>query len=240
MLESTIKIKSEMAPIFKITIEELSSDKFERFISDKIEQSRGTLAGAIVSVDLSSCNGESIESMVAFAQNCKEILEKKSCHFMGVASRNKTEKELFTKYNIPSYVDGKAKGVIKSESASTTKEDRIAKEYSESLTKIYRGNIRGGQSEYVEGKNVIVFGNVSSGSELCCDGSVFVFGKVLGKVVAGARGDKTAVIYGREFKSELVSIAGVYTNEGYEILDNKEVLISLEPKDDKKLKFKKL
>jgi septum site-determining protein MinC len=74
----------------------------------------------------------------------------------------------------------------------------------------YEGQVRSGQQLYAKGRDLLISGPVNNGAEVISDGSVHVYGRLSGKVIAGASGDETARIYCLAFGAELVSIAGVF------------------------------
>lgn len=77
-------------------------------------------------------------------------------------------------------------------------------------TRIVKQNIRSGQQIYVKDGDLIVIGAVGNGAEVIADGSIHIYGALRGKAMAGAAGDKQAVILAHSMDPELVSIAGQY------------------------------
>lgn len=77
-------------------------------------------------------------------------------------------------------------------------------------TKIIKQNVRSGQQVYAKNGDLVVVGTVGNGAELIADGSIHVYGPLRGKAMAGASGDKHAVIIAKSIEAELVSIAGQY------------------------------
>jgi septum site-determining protein MinC len=75
---------------------------------------------------------------------------------------------------------------------------------------VYEGQIRSGQQYYARGRDLIVAGSVGAGAEVMADGNIHIYGRMLGKVIAGAAGDQSARIFVQAFGAELVSIAGIY------------------------------
>ncbi|BBP43662.1 septum site-determining protein MinC [Thiosulfativibrio zosterae] len=71
-------------------------------------------------------------------------------------------------------------------------------------------SVRSGQQIFAKNRDLIIYGSVNPGAEVVADGHVHVFGKVMGKVFAGASGDTGARIFARQLKPELVCIAGAY------------------------------
>ncbi|GMU44288.1 MAG: septum site-determining protein MinC [Xanthomonadales bacterium PRO6] len=70
------------------------------------------------------------------------------------------------------------------------------------------GPIRSGQQVYARGRDLIITGVVSAGAEVAADGCVHVYGRLMGKALAGASGDVRARIYCLAFGAEVASIAG--------------------------------
>lgn len=103
-------------------------------------------------------------------------------------------------------------------------------------TQRYHGQVRSGQQMYAKDQDLIVTGAVGASSEVIADGSIHIYGRLMGKVIAGAQGDREARIYCLAFGAELVSIAGIFrVFESIPIdLAGKAVQISL---DGDKLRF---
>lgn len=74
----------------------------------------------------------------------------------------------------------------------------------------YQGPVRSGQQLYAKDRDLIVTGGSAPGSEVISDGSVHLYGRLMGKVIAGASGNREAKIYCLAFGAELVSIAGIF------------------------------
>jgi septum site-determining protein MinC len=101
------------------------------------------------------------------------------------------------------------------EDAATPQRDRLERERGEQApqlgaTQTYEGQVRAGQQIYAKGRDLIVAGAVGASSEVISDGSVHVYGRLMGKVIAGATGNRAARIYCLAFGAELVSIAGTF------------------------------
>lgn len=77
-------------------------------------------------------------------------------------------------------------------------------------TKVIRTPIRSGQQVYAKGGDLVVLNHVSAGAEVIADGSVQIHGTCRGRVIAGASGQKGAMILCDDLQAELVSIAGHY------------------------------
>ena len=73
-----------------------------------------------------------------------------------------------------------------------------------------KGSVRSGQQVLAKDRDVIIMGSVNPGAEVVADGHVHVFGKVMGKVFAGASGETNAKIFAKQLAPELICIAGLY------------------------------
>lgn len=97
-------------------------------------------------------------------------------------------------------------------------------------------SIRSGQRIYAKGGDLTVIGAVSQGAEVIADGNVHIYGALRGRAIAGAQGDRKALIFCKKLDAELISIAGHY-KQLEEISDeyrNNSVQISL---DNEKIRF---
>jgi septum site-determining protein MinC len=83
--------------------------------------------------------------------------------------------------------------------------------------------VRSGQRLYAQGRDLLVLAPTSRGAELIADGSIYAFGLLRGRALAGASGDKTARILATRLDAELVAVAGVYrTLEAADIAELEE------------------
>lgn len=80
----------------------------------------------------------------------------------------------------------------------------------ERQTVVIDRSLRSGQQVYAKGASLVVLGSVNSGSEVVADGDIFVFGPLIGRVLAGASGNSAARIITTSFRAELASISSVY------------------------------
>lgn len=80
--------------------------------------------------------------------------------------------------------------------------------YAEPL--LVNGIVRSGQRLYAEGRDMVVFGNVSPGAEIIADGNIQIYGRLRGRALAGAKGNQQAFICASSVQAELISIAGYY------------------------------
>lgn len=70
--------------------------------------------------------------------------------------------------------------------------------------------VRSGQQIYAQNRDLTVCATVGAGAEVIADGSIHIYGALRGRALAGAGGLATARIFCRDFRAELVAIAGTY------------------------------
>ena len=75
---------------------------------------------------------------------------------------------------------------------------------------IHTQPVRSGQRLYARERDLIITATVGAGAEVMADGCVHVYGALRGRAMAGVRGDSTARVFVREFRAELVAVAGVF------------------------------
>ena len=79
---------------------------------------------------------------------------------------------------------------------------------SEGKTKFIRKTVRGGECIDYQG-NIVIIGDVNSGSEVYASGNVIVLGRIKGKVSAGTNGNTKAVIAAFSLQPEMLKIANI-------------------------------
>ena len=65
-------------------------------------------------------------------------------------------------------------------------------------------------ARYARNRDLIVTATVGAGAEVMADGCVHIYGALRGRAMAGVRGDTGARVFVREFRAELVAVAGVF------------------------------
>ena len=80
----------------------------------------------------------------------------------------------------------------------------------ENRTKVIKRPVRSGQQVYSAEGDIVVLAHTSAGSEVLANGSVHIYGKLGGRVLAGINGDRSARIFCQFLEPELISIAGQY------------------------------
>ncbi len=70
--------------------------------------------------------------------------------------------------------------------------------------------VRAGQRVWAQGCDLIIVGTVNRGAEVIADGNIHVYGRLLGRAIAGGQDNAEARVFAQHFDPELVSIAGYY------------------------------
>lgn len=82
---------------------------------------------------------------------------------------------------------------------------------SEGMTSmVYEPMLRSGQSLSHTGGDLVLLNGLNDGAEAITDNNLHIYGRGLGRLVAGATGDQNAHIFCQRFNPSLVSVAGTY------------------------------
>lgn len=77
-------------------------------------------------------------------------------------------------------------------------------------TTVINTPVRSGQQVIEPEGDLVVLSHTGAGSEILAAGSIHVYGKISGRVIAGMHGDTTARIFCKALHAELIAIAGQY------------------------------
>lgn len=111
-------------------------------------------------------------------------------------------------------------------SSNDESEDQSEAEIAHSSNRVMVLNrpIRSGQQVYSPDGDIVVLSQTGAGSEVLADGSVHVYGKISGRVLAGVNGDRSARIFCQGLEAELIAIAG-----NYQLLDEIDTPLKGQP-----------
>ena len=70
--------------------------------------------------------------------------------------------------------------------------------------------VRGGQVVYAAGTDLVVMAAVNPGAQVIADGHIHVYGKLMGRALAGAHGRADARVFCQSLDAELVSVGGEF------------------------------
>lgn len=99
---------------------------------------------------------------------------------------------------------------ITKDSAKVKRESFVEKSTPQEAAYVLSQTLRSGQQIYVKNRDLVVLGSVNHGAEVIADGSVHIYGSLRGKALAGAAGCEDEGIFVRDFRPQMVAIAGYY------------------------------
>ncbi|QYJ80894.1 MULTISPECIES: septum site-determining protein MinC [Shewanella] len=190
MQKPSLELKGSSFTLSVLHINDADLDGIARELDDKLAIAPQFFLGAPLVVNLSAISDPDYN-----LAGLKDLLISRQLVIVGITGA-------------PSAIANQAKALglalIKSGKQSQT-QPQLPK-----TTKIVKQNIRSGQQIYAQNGDLIIIGAVGNGAEVIADGSIHIYGSLRGKAMAGANGDKNAVIIAQNIDAELVSIAGQY------------------------------
>lgn len=127
---------------------------------------------------------------------------------------DKSKSDVSDKSDTPTTDDKKDESIIDEGVAVPANEGNLPKTddkpVSEFSSMIHETMVRSGQAIHYMGGDLVVLNHINNGAEVATDGSLHIYGKGQGRLVAGATGDTHARIFCQNFDPSLVSVAGMY------------------------------
>ncbi|NIY82183.1 septum site-determining protein MinC [Vibrio hepatarius] len=207
---------------FTLSVLHLNDNDIEKtvnFLNEKVEQAPAFFASAPVVINISNVDGE-----IDF-HTLKQGIADAGMIPVGVTGCKDKRTQ-----NLASEASFAIMSASKSPSQAPAKM---------APTKVVRAPVRSGQQIYAKDCDLVVLNHVSEGAEVIADGSIHIHGTLRGRAIAGASGNKDAVIICNKLNAELMSIAGHYwlTEQFSEEYWQQKVLFSL---NEDSLKFELL
>lgn len=190
MVKPSLELKGSSFTLSVLHINSNDLNDIAQELESKIAQAPNFFYGAPLVVNLNVIDDVSFD-----LAGLKKILTNHNLVFVGITGAKSNQKKLAKELGLAQLISGK-----QTRQAPTNPK----------MTKIMKQNIRSGQQIYAKNSDLIIFGAVSNGAEVIADGSIHVYGALRGKAMAGANGDKHAVIIAQSMEAELISIAGQY------------------------------
>jgi len=183
--------------ISAISINVTEFTQIESLLNSKVSQSKSFFQNTPFAIDVREIDQEE-KCTLKFLENIIACFKASGMVPIGFVVNNRELKTQLAKAGHNILKSGKAKEAI------------ISDEVKHTSAKIISSPVRTGQSITARDCDVIVTANVNNGAEIIADGSVIVYGRIGGRVLAGSSGNKDARIICKDLKAELVSIAGKY------------------------------
>ncbi|GAB4224903.1 MAG: septum site-determining protein MinC [Francisella sp.] len=209
--------------ISAININVTDFSHIESLLKSKTSQSKSFFHNTPFAIDIRDIEADA-KCSVSFLEKVFSAFKSHGMIPIGFVVDNKELKAKLSKAGHNILKDGKSK------------ENYFSKESGYEYAKIITTPVRTGQSICARDSDLIITANVNNGAEIIADGSIVVFGRIGGRVIAGSSGNENAKIICKDLRAELVSIAGKYValnNESLPIenASNEGYIIYL--KDDK-------
>jgi septum site-determining protein MinC len=130
---------------------------------------------------------------------------------IGVKNAQEEHHELLEQLELADFGKGNAKPsrIQSTKTVKATAEIQPVADKSRVKTTVHKFPVRSGQQIRAEG-DLIIFGLVSAGAEVLAAGSIYIYGPLRGRALAGIKGDSNTTISCQSLEAELVSIAGEY------------------------------
>lgn len=208
MPTSSAELKGSLFPLSILVLEDNNLEKLQQQLDNKLKQAPAFFFRAPLVVNIEQVNEEEIDFSAL-----KQAIENKDFICVGICNGTVEQKKQARLAGLatlqpPKASDSKVKPVVK----EVLKE--IEKPVLATPTKapdmIVRQNVRSGQQIYAKNADLIVVGSVGNGAEVIADGSIHIYGKLRGRALAGASGNKGSAIFCQSLEAELVSVAGNY------------------------------
>jgi septum site-determining protein MinC len=224
-------IKGSSLPVLRIVVRDGDASSFRTELADTIENARPLLAEAIAVLDLREREASDVD-----AAEIVEAVRDAGVRLAAVLIREPNEREALANLGLPVIAaplsvrkgpgrdasedeQGTAQGAeaapieqpAEQTAAPATSQHATEQPIRDGLAPLCLTRpLRSGQRVYAQGRDAIVVATTSRGSELIADGSIYAFGLLRGRVLAGASGDTSACIVATHLDAELVAVGGVY------------------------------
>ncbi|MCE9684676.1 MULTISPECIES: septum site-determining protein MinC [Shewanella] len=190
MPKPSLELKGSSFTLSVLHINNQDLDAVAAELDHKLAQAPQFFIGAPLVVNLSGLDGEEVDVAAL-----KQLLTSRQLVIVGVTGASAALNQQAKDQGLASIKAGKQSPVTPPQVRNT---------------KIVKQNIRSGQQVYAKDGDLVIFGAVGNGAEVIADGSIHIYGALRGKAMAGAGGDRHAVIIAQSMEAELVSIAGQY------------------------------
>jgi septum site-determining protein MinC len=224
-----ITLKATKLPVTYLELSDMNSDVFS-FLEQEMKMSRAKdfekrYIAIEFGFDLENCM---ISEVIATVQRCKDEIENFGSFFAGIKTINKDTHDMIVSAGYPAFIDT-------NETANKVSNGKKSQEMSMNanglMTKVIKTNVRGGQSIIEENYNLVIEGSINNGAEVISGGSIVILGSLNGKAMAGFK-DHNSYIIAQDFNPELISINGIFDNDGLGEYRDKPIFVNLNSKEE--------
>ena len=237
---SSFQFKGSNYTLIALQLYASDLDQFKSDLDQKVSENPNFLQSAPMVLDLTGITEEiSLDPFLDVIKNQKlnlvgakvgdycgrQVLQKGITLLNNASNSKKTTRE--QKSIDQSQLSNKQVKPIEKEETQT--KPVVTKE-AEPNTMVINEKVRGGQQIFNPNGDIIITASVASGAEIIATGNITALVPGSGKLIAGCRGNKDAIIFCTKLTADLISIAGVYQlcdniNNSYK---NSSVKVNLE------------
>ena len=211
MPTTSAELKGSLFPLSILQLEDNNLEKLQRQLDNKLKQAPSFFFRAPLVVNIEQVQEQSIDFVAL-----KQSIEEKDFICVGICNGTTTQKQEARLAGLATLQPPKAndaKPPMAKVALEKVKEEPVVNiELADvkAPDMVVRQNIRSGQQIYAKNADLIIIGSVGNGAEVIADGSIHIYGKLRGRALAGASGNKGCAIYCQSLEAELVSVAGNY------------------------------
>jgi len=213
MPTTSAELKGSLFPLSILQLEDNNLERLRSQLDNKLKQAPAFFFRAPLVVNIEQVNDQEIDF-----PNLKQSIEEKNFICVGICNGTNEQKNLARLAGLatlqpPRANESKPKKLIEdavSEPDIIVSESVEVPEIIKAANMIVRQNVRSGQQIYAKDADLIIVGTVGNGAEVIADGNIHIYGKLRGRAIAGANGNKSSAIFCQSLEAELVSIAGTY------------------------------
>jgi septum site-determining protein MinC len=194
---ASLSLKATLAPLTTLSVAGLELDQVREVLARKKAEAPALFNRLPCVLDLGGVDADAM-SLEALHQVCVD------CGLLPIAAQNVTpvwQESLTALHMADLGAGGSRRGETAAAAPQRPPETRALR--------VHTGNIRSGQQFHFDG-DLIIQGAINPGAEVLATGDIHVYGLVRGRVLAGIKGDDSAVIACQQFDPELLAIAGQY------------------------------
>lgn len=194
----SLVLKASLAPLTTLSVAGLDLEQIREALARKQTEAPALFNRLPCVLDLRGVDSDAM-SLRQLHRVCVE------CGLLPIAAQHVIEawRDEVAALNMADLGSG---GVRRTESAS---EPDPVPEPAPRALRLYTGNVRSGQQFHHDG-DLVILGTVNPGAEVLATGDIHVYGALRGRVLAGIKGDGSAVVACQQFDPELLAIAGQY------------------------------
>ncbi len=212
MPQTSAQLKGSLFPLSVLQLEDNNLEKLQQQLTKKLEQAPSFFYRAPLVVNIEQIGDADIDFLLL-----KQSIEAKDFICVGICNGSNAQKKQARIAGLATLQQPKVNTKPSlQEAASTIATKEIAVEakpvpaVAAKAAKIVKQNVRSGQQIYAKDCDLVIIGSVGNGAEVISDGNIHIYGKLRGRAIAGAKGNKESAIFCQSIEPELVSIAGTY------------------------------